>query len=447
MLNVTLDGSKRIDPVLFSAPAEPGPDFSEMGKLALARGDSAMALQLWGKHREHHPLDVAGYLLAAGVLKDLMQLDAAEEILVHGRARCPDDTSLMTEHAWIAHHRGDWQTACERWQPLVERAPSHAVFAGMVHALMELQRFDQAEAQLAPIVASFPDDQYFATMSAAVATKRQDLHEALRRWQIVQTIKPDCPIAAAHLDVIGKIVADQQAAINERERANSDHPWEPAKIERISDPDAYALMLKFESMGEVCEFGLVQRHFEAEPLGLLRWAMTSPDDLAGLLEARLEGLGDAANVTLVRFEKEHYVLDTRYRLQFHTWHVEDLPDEAAFLKKHAARIRWLREKMLEDLSDCAKVFVYKTKYQASEEQVQRIFSALRAHGPNRFLYITDRDESKEAGSLHCDETGLLRGYIRPTSGNWVIEYDDYISICKQAEAICFPSNHQAARLL
>ena len=44
--------------------------------------------------------------------------------------------------------------------------------------------------------------------------------------------------------------------------------------------DARAIVTQFESLGGTghgCEFGLFQRHFGAEPLGLLRWADLSPE--------------------------------------------------------------------------------------------------------------------------------------------------------------------------
>ena len=58
------------------------------------------------------------------------------------------------------------------------------------------------------------------------------------------------------------------------------------------------LMLAFESLGDNCEFGLVQRDGGAEPLGLLRFAGMSLGNLVAALEAKLDGLGTIDTVTV-----------------------------------------------------------------------------------------------------------------------------------------------------
>src|SRR5579885_2880091 len=50
------------------------------------------------------------------------------------------------------------------------------------------------------------------------------------------------------------------------------------------------LMMRFESLGENCEFGLAQRRCGAEPLGLLRFASAPLEKLLAGLEGRFEGM-------------------------------------------------------------------------------------------------------------------------------------------------------------
>jgi len=52
---------------------------------------------------------------------------------------------------------------------------------------------------------------------------------------------------------------------------------------------AQELMYRFESLGDNCEFGLVQRRCGAEPLGLFRFASIGTEQVARALEAGLEG--------------------------------------------------------------------------------------------------------------------------------------------------------------
>ena len=52
------------------------------------------------------------------------------------------------------------------------------------------------------------------------------------------------------------------------------------------------LALQFESLGDNCELGLVQRRAGVEPLGLLRFAGAPLRRLITALDARFEGIDD-----------------------------------------------------------------------------------------------------------------------------------------------------------
>jgi hypothetical protein len=56
------------------------------------------------------------------------------------------------------------------------------------------------------------------------------------------------------------------------------------------------LVIQFESLGDNCELGLVQRMAGAEPLGLLRFAGVPLRHLIRAMEARFEGMADTANI-------------------------------------------------------------------------------------------------------------------------------------------------------
>ena len=58
------------------------------------------------------------------------------------------------------------------------------------------------------------------------------------------------------------------------------------------------LMLAFESLGENCDFGLVQRHAGAEPLGIYRFSGTNLYQLLSTLNNEFEGVGELLNFTV-----------------------------------------------------------------------------------------------------------------------------------------------------
>src|ERR1700761_1738697 len=100
----------------------------------------------------------------------------------------------------------------------------------------------------------------------------------------------------------------------ERSDATGAAPTRPADLVSLSDHD---VALRFESLGGTghgCEFGLFQRHFGAEPLGLLRWADTPVDLLIKALESRFEGVGAPDNTILFAPEDgtEWWTRDKRF---------------------------------------------------------------------------------------------------------------------------------------
>jgi hypothetical protein len=78
---------------------------------------------------------------------------------------------------------------------------------------------------------------------------------------------PNDSIAQAQLQlVLAELDRFQEATAlpsGQVEAAGAEGPLPPAQ-----------LMLRFEALGQNCEFGVVQRHYGAEPLGLLRFSST-----------------------------------------------------------------------------------------------------------------------------------------------------------------------------
>jgi hypothetical protein len=67
------------------------------------------------------------------------------------------------------------------------------------------------------------------------------------------------------------------------------------------------LLLQFESLGDNCELGLVQRRAGVEPLGLFRFAGAPLRHLIRALETRFAGMADPAHVR-VQPENGEYMI-------------------------------------------------------------------------------------------------------------------------------------------
>jgi hypothetical protein len=84
------------------------------------------------------------------------------------------------------------------------------------------------------------------------------------------------------------------------------------------------MIMGFESLGDNCEFGLVQRQLQAEPLGLLRFSFIELPLLLRGLRSGFEGLGepDTVEVNVVGQDREFVVRESVYGMTYHTFQYE-----------------------------------------------------------------------------------------------------------------------------
>ncbi len=205
------------------------------------------------------------------------------------------------------------------------------------------------------------------------------------------------------------------------------------------------MILKFEGLGgtsQGCEFGLVQREFGAEPVGLLRWTGMTAESLAAALEADFEGVGTPEQTILDYFQwpthREYRTEDRRFLINMHTWVREDEKPYDAMFQMMCRRLAFLRDKLLDDLSRAEKIFVFKMGDRiCSNEEIARIHAALRRHGPNTLLYVRIADGAHPGGTVEQVQDGLLIGYIShfnqsPDGEVRPAAFDEWRTICREA---------------
>jgi hypothetical protein len=208
------------------------------------------------------------------------------------------------------------------------------------------------------------------------------------------------------------------------------------------------LVSRFESLGGAghgCEFGIFQRTHGAEPLGLLRWADLGPELLAQMLEHRFEGVGSKDNVILfvpkTTGRSEYWTRDVRYWMAMRTFVFED---DVPFDQMHAqmcARIQFLKAKLIEDLEEGQKIFVYKDlRRTLARTLVDRIHRAVRAFGENTFLYVGYAGGDHPPESVEVVGPGLLLGYtdrfaFSPEDVNLGPADRQWLAICKAAHEL------------
>ena len=299
-------------------------------------------------------------------------------------------------------------------------------YIDIARGLVEAGDFSAADGKLSEAFKFWPNDFRIAVELAMCAMKAGNWHEALRRWDVARTLNPAIDAIGNQRGVALMHVQQETALTSSRA---------PVDIERVENPKARALVLQFESLGENCEFGLLQRRFEAEPLGLLRWTYTHPRTLISLLESRFAGLGDQAKLNLSRAPwGEYFLKDTAYGVTFHTYLRDCGGDEEAFLRKQSGRLVWLREKMLGDLTTGGKKYVYKLHYGAPDEVASRMLTLLKGYADNTLVCVRAAGSDDAPGSIKVGQDGMISGYltrVEPTANNnWDICYSDWLSICQ-----------------
>lgn len=201
------------------------------------------------------------------------------------------------------------------------------------------------------------------------------------------------------------------------------------------------LMLRFESIGENCEFGLVQRRCGAEPLGLFRFASAPLPKLLAGLGARFEGLShpDNLDVQLSPNGREYLVTDRKFQLLYHAWVLADEMTAQEVHQREVRRLPLLIRKFLEDLSEAKKIFVYHGMEPLSDEDANRLLAELRSYGPNALLWVETADAQHAPGSVEWRGEGLLKAYIdrfAPGEDAHDLSLDCWIAICREAYRLC-----------
>lgn len=399
---------------------------------AYESGDLESALAIWTRCRTLRPADPLGYLQAGIALRTATRFDEADALLEEGLLYATDRFALAVHHAWVAHHRKDWVNALARWETIARDFPSDQEgHGGIGLVLLQMQRLDEAENQLAFTWSKFPRSESAATLFAEVAMARGDYRTAVTRLDTALAINP----TAKHLQDMRGVALWHIGNESEQEADTTAGMRDESSLR--------SLFMRFDSLGENCELGLVQRHFNAEPLGLLRWTHTRLETLIHLLNSNFSGLGENDNVELKRPDGgEYYVRDTKYGVVFHTFISQNRGEESEFLAKQSARLRWLRDKVLTDLADGDKTFVYKFHESNCALQSRTLFQALSKYGACRLLCVSQADEDNAAGSVRTDGNGLFYGYLsrlNPTAApesKWDIPFAEWIAICRQVEDAC-----------
>ncbi len=172
------------------------------------------------------------------------------------------------------------------------------------------------------------------------------------------------------------------------------------------------LLLQFESLGDNCEFGLMQRYAGVEPLGLFRFNFTPLEELIAGLDCRFADLAEDGQVD-VNFEHGQWMIrERRYKFCYHTFNRDPSYDTVRLVREQTRWLKRMAQKFLEQLEIGDRIYVRKGEPASEPEKMVRLVSALRRIGPATLLWVTPARAGHPSGSVTVDGEGLLHGYIK-----------------------------------
>ena len=339
----------------------------------------------------------------------------AETFLRSRLARLDGDKSLRHMLSTALVRQGKWDLAFDVFAELVkDSAADQSVYREYADALISAKRWDHAQALIAEASARFPAEASFGVSMLDILIARNDLVEAMALWKRLDARSDGAPLLRRDLfDRRGRLLGlGIDPIVPERTG--------PAATGRCAGPEIRVedIAGSFESLGgtgQGCEFGLFQRFYGAEPLGLLRWTTMHPHELLAALDAAFDGVGTPEQTVLRAPDGgnhlEYGASDRRFGMVMHTFvRADQVPEDKMFVQL-CRRLTYLRTKLLEDLREGSKIFVYKTLENLPDGVIGQLHGAVRRYGDTTLLYVRLQDENRRFPLVEAPERGLLIGNI------------------------------------
>jgi hypothetical protein len=210
---------------------------------------------------------------------------------------------------------------------------------------------------------------------------------------------------------------------------------DPAVTPVVTDSD---LVLQFESIGDNCELGLVQRRAGVEPLGLLRFAGAPLRNLIRALNAGFAHIADAGHVRVNAENGEYMLKLTKFDFTYHA-HVKVGDMEPEALRRQQIRtIGFLAAKLIADLENPSKILVFRQNEPLSGGDLVDLRIALAAYGPNTLLWVQEACPGHPPGSVEVADERMMVGYVRRLAKRETVpdlDLESWLQVLRRAFAI------------
>jgi len=198
------------------------------------------------------------------------------------------------------------------------------------------------------------------------------------------------------------------------------------------------LVLGFESIGDNCEFGLVQRQAGVEPLGLLRFAGVPLRNLVRALHARFESIADPDHIRINAEHGEYMVKLTKYDFTYHAHVKVGAMEPAALHKQQVRTVGFLVEKLIDDLEKATKILVFRQNEPVLASDLADLRIALSTYGPTILLWVQEACPGHPPGSVDVADERMMVGYVRRLAERDTVpdlDFGSWMQMLRRAHAV------------
>ena len=178
------------------------------------------------------------------------------------------------------------------------------------------------------------------------------------------------------------------------------------------------LVMEFESIGDNCEFGLMQRAIGTERMGLFRYSgIADVFRLCDLIERRFDGFCEGDDLQIALFGPEWIVSVISASMSMHTGRIQGLVSREKIEFEERQKLQFLANKFMDDLQEGRRTFVYRTVpgERGGSDGVRgmdRLYDALRSYGDCPLLWVNPANGDHPHGTVVHVRDRLFRGFIR-----------------------------------
>lgn len=144
----------------------------------------------------------------------------------------------------------------------------------------------------------------------------------------------------------------------------------------------------------------------------------------------------------VDYPKEFVATESVYSLMYHTFVYEDEIEPDVLRKREAVRLGFLRRKLLEDLANGEKIWVWKSNLDVAVDRVERLIAELRRRGPNILLWVVRADPAHRPGTVERIADDFFKGYVErfaPYGAADDISLHSWLEVCQATYNLCRPA--------